>query len=345
VRINQSLEDESRAQVIRRDLEEYLRRTNPVWRVDGVGPMPHGHSGFSYVVVASEDARPRRLVLRLPPPRARPLGPADVVRQGGIMAALAEQGFPVPAVVAMSGEPVIDGRPFVLLEMVRGERVEEAWKRTDERRLAFSAVSTLRRLHAIPVAACGLVEEPVGLAADLARWQTLLERSRTDLDLPFERLRGALASAYPDPRVPCLVHADYHFGNLLFDEDGTVVAVLDWEIAEIGQPLIDLSCLAVGGMSRGGEVVGPVPGPAVEARELAALYEVEAAELAWYCAFSCYKYSAVYAYNLMLHRRGKRVDAFNDGVEPLIARLLDHGLTILRGHDRTGSAGGGEGGG
>jgi len=306
--------------------------------------MPHGHSGFTYLVHASEENKSRTLVLRLPPPGARPLGPADVVRQGRIMAALAKHGFPVPTVLAASDEPVVDGRPFVLLEHVAGRRIEDVPAHVGDARLVASAISTLRRLHSIPVAEAGLGEEPVGLAADLARWHTLLERARPELDLPFEGLRSALASSFPQARQSCLVHADYHFGNLLFDPEGSVVAVLDWEIAEIGQPLIDLSCLAVGGMSRGSDVVGPVPGPAVDADQLAALYGADAHELEWYCAFSCYKYAAVYAYNLMLHRRGKRIDAFNDRVEPLIERLLSHGLTILRGHNRVCSAAGGEGG-
>ena len=300
--------------------------------------MPHGHSGFTYLVRAREGESERRLVLRLPPPGARPLGPADVARQGRLMAALGNDGFPVPAVVAVSEEPVVDGRPFVLLAEVAGSRVEEVPREVDRARLISSAVSTLQRLHAIPVKTTSLDEPPVQLASDLARWHTLLDRARTGLDMPFEALRQALASSYPEPAQPSLVHADYHFGNLLFDTEGAVVAVVDWEIAEIGQPLIDLSCLAVGGMSRGAETVGPVPGPSVEAATLADLYGADLQELEWYCAFSCYKYSAVYAYNLMLHRRGKRVDAFNDGVEPLIERLLSHGLTILRGHDRIGSA-------
>ena len=306
--------------------------------------MPHGHSGFTYLVEAIEDGQPRALVLRLPPPGARPLGPADVVRQGRIMAALGRQGFPVPEVRAMSDDAVIDGRPFVLLEHVAGARVEEAQTLVDSERLASSAVSTLRHLHAIPAETIGLAEGPVEIAADLDRWHTLLERARADLNLPFEALRAALASSYPEPQAPCLVHADYHFGNLLFDREGAVSAVLDWEIAEIGQPLIDLSCLAVAGISRGGQMVGPVPGPTIDSRHLAELYGADPSELVWYCAFSCYKYAAVYVYNLMLHRRGKRIDAFNEGLEPLIERLLVHGLTILRGHDRVGSAGGGEGG-
>jgi aminoglycoside phosphotransferase (APT) family kinase protein len=335
---------ELRVEVIRRDLETHLRQSDPAWRVLDLGPMPHGHSGFSYLVSATDRHGPRRLVLRLPPPGARPAGPADVARQGRIVAALRRLDFPVPAVVAQSEDAVIDGRPFVLFKVVEGARVEEIERTVEAGRLTASAVNILLRLHAIPVAEAGLDDEPVDMAADLERWHVLLERAHSDLELPFDDLRVALSSAYPVPRTPCLVHADYHFGNLLFDRAGSVVAVLDWEIAEIGQPLIDLSCLAVGGMSRGGETLGPVPGPAVGANQLATLYGADPLELDWYCAFTCYKYSAVYAYNLMLHRRGKRIDAFNDGVEPLIERLLSHGLTILRGHDRIGSAAGGQGG-
>src|ERR1051326_6892750 len=86
----------------------------------------------------------------------------------------------------------------------------------DSEGLARAAVGTLRRLHAIPAATIGLTEGPVAIAADLDRWHTLLERARADIDMPFEALRTALASSYPEPRPPSVVHADYHFGNLLF---------------------------------------------------------------------------------------------------------------------------------
>ena len=130
------------------------------------------------------------------------------------------------------------------------------------------------------------------------------------------------------------MHADYHFGNLLFDRGGSVVAVLDWEIAEIGQPLIDLSCLAVAGMSGGAETVGPVPGPTIEAPQLAALYSADTTELEWYCAFSCYKYSAVYAYNLMLHRRGKRPDPTYEERTTTIKDFIGEAHQLLLGEHR-----------
>src|SRR5437868_15310867 len=87
-----------------------------------VRPIPEGHSGFTYWV----DLEGRRGVLRLPPPGARIAGPADIPRQARIMAALHAQGLPVPAIVATSSDPVVDGRPFVLMEAINGERVEGA---------------------------------------------------------------------------------------------------------------------------------------------------------------------------------------------------------------------------
>ena len=87
-----------------------------------VRPIPEGHSGFTYWV----DLEGRRAVLRLPPPGAKIAGPADIPRQGRIMQALHAQGIPVPAVLAMSADPAVDGRPYVLMEVMPGQRIEAA---------------------------------------------------------------------------------------------------------------------------------------------------------------------------------------------------------------------------
>src|SRR5205823_7027732 len=91
-------------------------------RVLELQPIPEGHSGFTYWVELSG----RRAVLRLPPPGARIAGPADIPRQGRIMQALHAQGIPVPAVLAMSADPAVDGRPYVLMEVMPGQRIEAA---------------------------------------------------------------------------------------------------------------------------------------------------------------------------------------------------------------------------
>ena len=82
------------------------------------------------------------------------------------MAALNARGLPVPAIPAVSSEPVVDGRPFVLMETIDGERIELVAPREKPLEVAASAVEVLHRLHAVPVAATGIGdEEPMPLAA------------------------------------------------------------------------------------------------------------------------------------------------------------------------------------
>src|SRR4029077_11359727 len=86
----------SSEEVIRADLEAQLRLRldRPPLTVTSVEPIPTGHSGFTYFVGIDDGGRANRYVLRLPPPGARIAGPADVVRQGRIMAALHSAGLP-----------------------------------------------------------------------------------------------------------------------------------------------------------------------------------------------------------------------------------------------------------
>src|SRR5260370_21581146 len=121
--------------------------------VRAVRAIPEGHSGFTYWV----ELEGHRGVLRLPPPGARIAGPADIPRQARIMAALQEQGLPVPVVIAMSEDAVVDGRPFVLMEAVRGDRVEQAIDAgSTPLELAASAVGGVRRVQAVPCENTGI---------------------------------------------------------------------------------------------------------------------------------------------------------------------------------------------
>src|SRR3989440_12567412 len=101
---------------IRKDLGAQIKED-----VREVRPIPEGHSGFTYWV----DLDGRRAVMRLPPPGARIAGPADIPRQGRLIDALHRHGLPVPAVLRSTAEPVVDGRPFYLLEAVDGVRIRK----------------------------------------------------------------------------------------------------------------------------------------------------------------------------------------------------------------------------
>lgn len=309
-------------EAIRTDLERELGRP-----VEAVSIIPEGHSGFTYWVQFGDG---ERAVLRLPPPGARITGPADIPRQGRIMRALSEAGLPAPRILGLSDEPVVGGRPYVLMEQIQGERIELVVGTVPDRQLAASAVEVLKAIHAVPLEHTGIGhEEPQPLEAELMRWGWLMERAPEELTGRAPVLGGTLASQRPEPRQPTLVHGDYHYGNMLF-RDGRVVGVLDWEIAQLGQPLLDLACLSV--VAKAGRTGAGVPGGGhidVEDEDLLALYGVEAAEYNWYLALSFYKYAAIFGYNLMLHRRGKRPDPTYETRTGTIVEFIEEGIHLL----------------
>jgi aminoglycoside phosphotransferase (APT) family kinase protein len=311
-------------EVIRADLERRLAQ-----RVGEITPIPEGHSGFTYYI----DLGGGRAVLRLPPPGARIAGPADIPRQGRIMEALREQGVPAPRILAMSDDPVIDGRPFVLMEVIEGRRIEALGPDADPEAIAGSAIDVLKRMQAVPRERTGIGhEEPMPLAGEMARWGWLVERAPQDLTARAPVLGGLLAQRVPKEREPCLVHGDYHYGNMLF-RGSEVVAVLDWEIAEIGQPLLDLACQCVVAVTSRVAVEGvAIPGGGsvdVPMEWLLERYGAPAAEFDWYLALTFYKYASIFGYNLMLHRRGKRPDPTYEDRAPAIPAFIEEGIKLL----------------
>jgi aminoglycoside phosphotransferase (APT) family kinase protein len=288
-------------EVIRADLERFLGEP-----VHSVCVIPEGHSGFTYWV----DLDGRRTVMRLPPPGARIAGPADIPRQGRLIDALHGQGLPVPAVLRMSDQPVVNGRPFYLLEAVEGERIERVLGTVPDTQLAGSAIDVLKRLQAVPLAETGIGDEtPASPEAEVARWTWLMDRAPAELTGGAPRVARVLGARMPPLQPPVMVHADYHYGNMLF-RDGQVVALLDWEIAQLGQPLLDLACLVV--VAQAGKTGAEhVPGGgmvSVPDEFLLGRYGAAPEPFRWYLAFTYYKYAAIFGYNLMLHRRGKRPD-------------------------------------
>jgi len=160
------------------------------------------------------------------------------------------------------------------------------------------------------------------------RWLWLMERAPEELTRRSGELGGLLAASVPVEGRPTLVHGDYHYGNMLF-RGHEVVAVLDWEIAQIGQPLLDLGCLCT--LPHRRKYEGPSPGGSVDVavEDLFRLYGVDAGEMRWYVGMSLYKYAAILGYNLMLHRRGKRPDPMYEGLTDTIVGMIDEGIALL----------------
>jgi aminoglycoside phosphotransferase (APT) family kinase protein len=313
---------------LRADLERFLDV-----RISSVTIIPEGHSGFTYWV----DLPGRRAVMRIPPPGARISGAADIPRQARIIAAALEAGLPVPRILAASSDPVIDGRPFYLLEAVDGERIERLPIESRGIALVRDAVHVLSRMQKIPIGLTGIKDEsPKGLEGEVLRWSSLIERAPAQYTVDAPRLSELLLERRPSEGPAVLVHGDYHYGNMLFRE-GRLVSVLDWEIAQLGQPLIDLACLRlVARVHAAGKHTPPGGvGVAVSETELLAMYDqAPVADHDWYLALAFYKYASIYGYNLMLHLRGKRLDPVYLERTGTISDFISEGLRLLGGQKR-----------
>jgi aminoglycoside phosphotransferase (APT) family kinase protein len=326
------IESELFATSIRADLERLLRPVNEYGvEVTAIKPFGDGHSGETYEVGFAGPPT-GRAILRLSPAGVRIAGPADIGRQGRIMAALDRAGMPVPSVILGGSEPAVAGRSFALLDFVEGEGWERVAARRGHRHLAQQAVDTLCRMQRLGLDPIKLDEPVRAPAEELERWAALIDRSPAELKDPATALHAALAVRTPAPTSrPVLVHGDYHYGNLIF-ANGQVIAVVDWEIAHLGEPLLDLGCLAVATMrSRYAPEPNPTGSVAISLSELATLYGADPGAAAWFVAVAAFKYAGIIGYNLELHRSGKRPDPIYEELQRTMVGLAADGLAVLEG--------------
>ncbi len=312
------------------DLDTLANALEAVWtgaRGVSLSPIPESHSGFTYWVQAERDGEHTEGVLRLPPPGARLAGPADVARQARIMTALETGPVPVPEILAFSEDPVIDGRPFVLMSKVPGDRLNSVLDTIGPHGLMRAAFDTIDLISSVPVPETGIADEPVtDPTSEVSRWAKLRERAPAELLSRAPALESKLLAARPAVAQARLVHGDYHPGNLVF-RDGAVVAVLDWEIAHLGVTPSDkagLCMLAI--RKRFGETYS-AESSAIPLDDMLAM--AGEPDFEYVLAATCHKYAAILGYNLGLHRRGKRIDAVYEGLTRTIPGLIDVGLELL----------------
>jgi aminoglycoside phosphotransferase (APT) family kinase protein len=213
-------------------------------------PIGEGHSNVTYRVTRADGSA---MVLRRPPRGPLPPSAHDVLREARLLSALAPTSARVPAVLAVGDDTAIIGAPFYVMEEVRGDVItstlppalDSAEQRTQ---IAHELIDALVEVHAVDWRAAGLegFGKPTGyLERQLRRFGGLWEHNRTR-DLPqVERVGRWLADHLPQSPTATVVHGDYRLGNVMYAPADTarLVAIFDWEMATIGDPLADLGYL------------------------------------------------------------------------------------------------------
>jgi aminoglycoside phosphotransferase (APT) family kinase protein len=214
-----------------------------------------GRSNLTYRLTVSGSDGTRQLVLRRPPlghvlPTAH-----DMSREFRVLSALAGTRVPVAPLVAACSDDEVIGAPFYVMEYVPGVvlRTREDTKDLTEEQaaqLSRCLADMLAAIHAVDVAAVGLGDLGRGagyLRRQLDRWQRQWELSATREMPGYEKLVQRLTAALPEEGQTTLVHGDYRLDNALvtLDPEPRITAVVDWEMATLGDPLADLGLTLV----------------------------------------------------------------------------------------------------
>uniref|UniRef100_A0A8C4NPA6 Acyl-CoA dehydrogenase family member 10 n=1 Tax=Eptatretus burgeri TaxID=7764 RepID=A0A8C4NPA6_EPTBU len=205
----------------------------------------HGQSNPTYRL----QSKGLDLVLRKKPPGFLLSSAHSVEREFRVMKALGEAGVPVPKMVKLCEDSSILDTPFYLMEYVHGHIFKDpslpglsAEVRSDIYR---AAITTLCQIHSVDLRAIGL--EDYGKPGDyigrqVHTWTKQYRSSETQRIPGMERLIEWLPTHLPKNVTTTLVHGDYRIDNLIFDpEKAKVVAVLDWELSTLGDPLSDVA--------------------------------------------------------------------------------------------------------
>jgi aminoglycoside phosphotransferase (APT) family kinase protein len=205
-----------------------------------------GQSNPTYQLITPS----RRYVLRRKPPGEVLKGAHAVEREARVMAALGEAGFPVPRVFGTCTDNAVIGTWFFVMEMVEGRIF---WDATfpqvaqDERPAYFAAMNeTLAALHGVDFAALGLGDfGKTGnyFERQIARWsRQYVNDEIAGRDANMDRLVEWLPRNIPEGDETAIVHGDFRCDNMIFHpSEPKVIAVLDWELSTLGNPLVDFA--------------------------------------------------------------------------------------------------------
>jgi aminoglycoside phosphotransferase (APT) family kinase protein len=310
-----------------------------------------GHSNLTFLV----DDGHRQVVVRRPPPPPTPPGAHDVLREATLMSALRGTDVPVPDVLGIAQPGEVLDVPLFVMSLVAGPVVTThtpppLHNANDRRSIAYSLVDTLAALHAVDWRARGLDRfgRPEGFnQRHMRRMARLVAHQDGTPPEGFDGIYAWLAANVPPESGASIVHNDFRLGNVILapDSPGRVAAVLDWELATIGDPLLDVGYL-LASYPVDGEPLTPtgamstaVLEPGYPTREeLAQRYTGstgrDLGNLRWYTAMVLWKLAVLYEYG---RRRASRTHGDSYYADPAQVRSFLDAAHDAAGLSRQGS--------
>jgi aminoglycoside phosphotransferase (APT) family kinase protein len=271
----------------------------------------------------------------------------DMVREYRVMNALADTDVPVPRTLALCEDTAVNDAPFYVMELVEGVIYRDGadlatLTAVDARRVSEALVDVLAAIHAVDYEAVGLGEfgRPDGfLERQVRRWGEQWERSKTR-ELPeVDELARRLRQALPVSGPPTIVHGDYRLDNTMMaaDDPGRIVAVLDWEMSTLGDPLTDLGLfLLYWGQADAqfvatGAAIDPEVGFLTRDQIVARYAEVSGRsvdQLDWYEVFARYKLAIIVEGINARYQMGKTLGDGFEAMGAMVAGLVNGALEV-----------------
>ncbi|MXZ29318.1 MAG: phosphotransferase family protein [Acidimicrobiia bacterium] len=309
-----------------------------------------GHSNMTFVVT---DSAEQRWVLRRPPLHTVLATAHDMGREHRAIAALHPEGFPVPRPLGLCADPAVNGAPFYVMEHVEGSVIRDAddavaLSRRTRRALSGSLVDTLARLHSFDADAVGLGDHGRRdgyVARQLRRWLRQVNDTDAEGRPQIRAVHDRLAARVPPQTSTGIVHGDYRLDNCIVGRDGTVRAVLDWELCTLGDVMADVAMLLTYWSEPGEECQALDNAPtAVEGfYSRAELLEAYAAasgrsleRIDFYLAWGAWRLACIlvgvqarYLASAMGHKAPREgIETFGDRIDGLLARAAHHASRV-----------------
>ena len=299
-----------------------------------------GRSNLTYQL---SDGRRSWVVRR--PPLGHVLATAhDMAREYRVMSALRATSVPVPLTYALCDDPDVIGAPFYVMSSVDGMVYRNAGELTAvgpdrARDIAGHLIATLAQLHAVDPAEVGLGDfgRPEGfLARQVRRWKKQLDASHSRPLTGIDELYERLAASPPDGSPPAIVHGDYRLDNVITGPDDKVAAVVDWEMATLGDPLTDVGLLIVyQRMERLADewMASAAPGYPAEAEVLRRYAEASGRDLSslgFYLALAAFKAAVILEGIHYRYVHGQTVGAGFEEIGAQVEPLVAIGLAAIK---------------